>query len=382
MKEISVTEVARKSDLREFVEFPMELYAGCPYYVPPLLSDEYDTFSRKKNPAFDVSDAKLFLARDGSKAVGRIAALVNHLRNEKYNKKNLDFAWFDCVNDAQVASALFGAAEDWARTLGLTAIVGPEGFDILSTTGMLVEGFDHLATMANPYNYPYYADLVEQYGFTKEIDFVEFRLKNICTTPFPPRLASIAERAKRLGGYRVLEFRKKKEMLGRAPEVLKLVEDTYSQLYGSAPLTERQNAYYAKKFFPYLKKELVKVVVNKDDEVIGFFIAIPSVSEALQKARGRLFPFGFIHLLRATRNGNKVMDFCLGGVKEEYRGRGVDLVMAVAMHETATQLGFECAETNPELEDNMRVQSEWKYFDHVQHKRRRVYRKAIPVDRD
>lgn len=378
METIEIHEVAGKRELKEFVNFPLHLYADCPYYVPPLLADEYDTFNRKKNPVFEVADCKLFLARRAGKTIGRVAALVNFWRNKQHDTKHVNFAWFDCIDDIAAVKGLFDAVADWGRGMGLDMIVGPQGFDDFGVTGMLIEGFDVLPTMANPYNYAYYPVLMDQCGFTKQIDYVEFRLRNICHTPFPPRLKAIAERVKRIGGFQLLEFKRKKDMLARAREVIDVIEDTYRDLSSFVPLTERQKDYYVKKFFPFLNKDLVKAVVNKDGELVSFIIAIPSISRALQKARGRLFPFGFLHLLKASRPGNKDMDFCLGGVRKEYRARGVDLLMGIAMHETAVKLGIECAETNPELEDNVRVQSEWKHYDTIQHKRRRVYRRPIP----
>ena len=375
---LEIREVIGKKDLKSFVEYPLRLYAHCPYFVPPLLTDEYESFNRKKNPVFEIADCGLFLAWRDAQVVGRVAALVNFERNRLHSARNVSFAWFDSIDDFDVARGLFDAVAQWGFARGLNTIVGPEGFDGFGVTGMLVEGFDELPTMANPYNYAYYPALMEQCCFTKKTDLVEFRLRNLCRTPFPPRLKAIAERVTRLGGIRLLEFTRKKDLLVRAHEVMDLLEDTYRELDGFVPLTERQKKYYIKKFFPYLKCELVKAVVNKNNQVVSFMIAIPSLSRALQQARGRLFPFGFYHLLKASGRANKEIDFVLGGVRKEYRGRGADLLLAIAMHATAVTLGIENAETNPELEDNLRIQSEWKHYDTVQHKRRRIYRRSIP----
>ena len=259
----------------------------------------------------------------------------------------------------------------------MDTIAGPMGFNGFDRSGLLIEGFDKLPTVATSYNYPYYADLLTRHGFIKDVDLVEYRILNIGERPFPPRLAALAQKLKERRGYRVLEFRRKKDMLKWADELIDLLMSSHDELHIFTPLTKEQERYYTKKFFPNLNKDLVKGVVNRDNQLIGFFIAMPSMSRAFQKAKGRLFPFGIYHLWRAARNGNEVVDFCLAGVRKDLRGHGVDIVMAEAMYQTLTELGFREGETNPELEDNTRVRSEWKLFDHDLHKRRRLYTKPI-----
>ena len=377
MADITIVEVQSRRQRKAFAAFPLRLYADCAYYVPELTIDLLETFSPAKNPAFETADAKVFLALSDGEVVGRIAGIVSHIQNRQLGLTKVRFGWFDCIDDFPVAAALFDAVEDWGRAQGMTVIGGPEGFSGFDKAGMLTEGYDRLPTMATYYNYPYYNDLVTQYGFAKDVDFFEYLVCNLAQNPFPARLADLAEKIQQRKGYRVLEFANKKAMLRRAPEVLDLMLEAYRNLHDFTPITDGQKDYYIKKFFPYLDKDLVKVVVNSSDEVIGLFVAIPSLSKALQKTKGRLLPFGFLHLLRAVRYGNEVMDMGLGAVKEEYRGRGVDLVMALAMHRTAVKRGFTYAESNPELEENLRVRSEWKHFEHIQHKRRRLYKKAI-----
>ena len=377
MSEIRIAEVNSKSDRKEFITFPMKLYARCPYYVPPLILDEMDNLSPEKNPAFETADVKLLLAYNGPKVVGRIAGIISHAKNEAKGERNIRFGWFDSIDDARVSTALFGAVEDWGRSQGMNTFTGPHGFNEFDKAGMLVEGFDSVPTMATYYNFAYYPELVTQYGFEKEIDWVEYLVGELDENSFPPRLAALAEKVQEQRGYRVLEFANKKELQARAPEVLELILDAYEELHSYTPITDKQKPYYIKKFFPFLNPNFVKVVVNDRDEVIGVFIALPSISKALQKAKGRLLPFGIFHLLKATRNGGGLLDLAIGGVRKEYRGRGVDVVMACAMHKSATSSGYRMAETNPELEDNVRVRSQWKHFKHVQHRRRRLYIKPI-----
>lgn len=376
MSKFQIIEVQSRRQRRAFFRFPMELYRPCAFYVPPLLMDEYETFS-EKNPAYKCADSAMFLARRGRRTVGRIAGIILHEANRHMGTRNVRFGWFDSVNDRDVAAALFDAVSDWAVARGMDTLTGPQGFSGLDKEGMLTEGFDSVPTMATYYNYPYYADLVESYGFETELDLVEYLIRNITSKPFPPRLAALAERIRKRRNFRVLKFTSKREMLARAPDFLDLLIDTYQDLDGFTPISDEQKAYYTKKFFPFLRADLVQAIVNEDDELIGFFVGMPSISRALQWARGRLLPFGFLHLWRALRGRDKIIDFCLAGVRKQYRGLGVDVLMAVEMHKAANRLGFDTGESNPELEHNLRVRAEWKHFDHCVHRRRRIYTKRI-----
>ncbi len=378
MSEIQIIEVTTKKQRKTFVAFPNKLYAGCSQYVPPIMLDELETFDPQKNPAHDTADARLFLAMSGVKVVGRIAGIVSHAKNEARNEKCIRFGWFDCINDLAVSRALFNAVETWGKERGLNTFTGPHGFNEFDKQGMLVEGFEHVPSSVTYYNYAYYNDLVADYGFTKDVDWVEYLVLNIQENEFPPRLAALAERVAKRRGYRVLEFKKKKELMQWAPAILDFDDEVYSELYSYTPITKKQKEYYTNKFFPFINKDLIKVVVNTDNEIIGFFIALPSMSKALQKTKGHLLPFGWLHLLKALRpGGTKMIDLVLGGVKKEYRGRGVDLVMSLAMHASVVKLGYEQAESTPELEDNTAVRSEWKNFDTIQNRRRRLYTKPI-----
>jgi GNAT superfamily N-acetyltransferase len=378
-KTIRVVEARTRRQRKAFVSFPMTLYSECPCFVPPLISDELATLSPKKNPAFENAEARLFLAYRGSEVVGRITAVLSHAANAKHGTRNLRFGWFDCVNDRLVAEALFEAVEDWGRYRGMETLTGPMGFDEFDRAGMLIEGFDELPTMATYYNYPYYNNLLVQCGFVKEMDSFEYLIPDLRAAGFPPRLAALVDKLKARRSYRVLEFRTRKQFMARAKEILDLIEETYWELYDCVPMTDKQKANYAKKYFPFLRKELVKVAVNEQDEIVGFFIAMPSFSRALCKAGGHLLPFGWFHLLKALRAKNRTLDCLLAGVKKEYRGRGIDLLLAEEMFKSATALGFEEAESNPELETNLRVRAEWKWFDHTVHKRRRIYTKRIAI---
>ncbi len=373
---IEVREVKTKKELKKFIKFQMKLYEGNPYYVPQLIRDEMEIFDRKKNPAYEIGDTKLFLAYKEGKIVGRIAALVNRAANKKYNQKNLRFGWFDSINDIEVAKALFEKVEEWGRELGMETITGPQGFTDLDPEGMLIEGFEELQTIATIYNYPYYKELVEKLGFEKEIDYIEFQTKTPEDGKIPEKLLRTSKWVQERYGFKLMKFKNVKEAKKHGKELFDLLDEAYEELYGTSPLTEKQKEYYIKKYIPFVNPKLLEAVENDKGEMIGFMITMPSLSKAFQKAKGRLFPFGFIHILKALKT-YEILDFYLAAVKKEYRGKGVDLLMVVDISQKSMEFGFKYAESNPELETNRKVQGEWKYFNPRQHKRRRIFIKKI-----
>lgn len=373
---IEIKEVKTKKDLKQFIKIPFEIYKDNPFWVPPLIMDEIETFNTKKNPAFENSEAKLFIAYQDGKPAGRVAAILCHGANKKFNAKNMRFGWFDSIDNYDVTIALLKKVEEWGREKGMETLTGPQGFTDLDPEGMLIEGFDQLATIAVIYNHPYYQEFLEKYGFEKEIDYVEFKTFTPHETGLPEKLLRIADRIKERGGLKILEFKNKKELLSRGEEIFRLLDEAYEEIYGSYPLTERQIQYYIKKYLPFVNKDMVKVVVNKEDKVVGFMISMPSFSKAFQKAKGKLFPFGWFHILRALKK-REIIDFYLAGVKKEYRGQGADLLMVMELAKFALKEGFLYGESNPELEDNNKIQAQWKPFGPKQHKRRRIFKKSI-----
>jgi len=371
-----IREVQNQGDIKKFVTFPLRLYRNHPYYVPPLISDEMGIFSPAKNPAYENCETKLFLIYHNNSCVGRIAGIISHIANEKYQEKNLRFGWFDSINEEKSAELLFSAIESWGKERGMTTCSGPQGFTDLDPTGMLIDGFEELGTMATQYNYPYYPDLVENCGYSKLIDALEFQTKVPDIKDIPESLIKSAEWVKKRYNYQVLKFKNKKEALKRGMDLINLIDESYADLYGTVPLTEKQKNYYLKKYLPYIQTDFIKVVADEEDNLIGFLITMPSLSQALQKAQGRLFPFGFWYLLKALKT-YQVLDFYLAGVKKEYRNKGVDILMVSEITKTAAKFGFSYSESNPELETNKKIQNEWKLFKPRQHKRRRIYFKNI-----
>ena len=374
--DVRIVEAVSKHDMLDFCRFPMKLYAGCPYYVPPLLMDELETFNHGKNPAFESADARLFMALRGDEIVGRIAGILSPAANKKDNVRDVRFGWFDCMNDPEAARALFDAVAAWGCKWGMETMSGPHGFSLFDREGMLVEGFDQMPTFATYYNHAYYQDLVEGYGFGKRYDFVEYRTENFDQKEFPARVSDLADKVLARGKFRVLKFKNRREIRAIGDEIFNLLEEAYMDLADMVPFTKRQIQYYIPKFMPFVHRELLKVVVAENGEVAGFMLAMPSLSEALRKANGRLLPFGFLHLIRALRKFD-TLDFCLAAVRKKYRGKGVDLIMAREMFRSAKTLGVKYTESNPELESNTRIQSEWKHFGPIQHKRRRIYEMRI-----
>ncbi len=363
--------------LKKFVEFPNVLYKDSPYYVPELFDDALNTLRKDRNAAFEFCDADYFLAYRDGKAVGRIAVIVNNVSNEKWGQQAARFGWVDFVDDAEVVDALFGAAEEWARKRGLNELQGPLGFTDFDREGMLVEGYDRMGTMATMYNYPYYPRHMERMGYEKDVDWVEYLLK------VPDKKWEKAERVsaivERKFGLRTVRCKSRSELARRyGRRLFALVNECYSPLYGFTPLTDRQVDQFIKTYLPVIDLRLVSLVVDKDDNLVAIGVSIYSLAEALRKSRGKMLPFGWWHLLKALFiRPPKRLDFLLVGVKPEYQSKGVFAMIFNEMLGNFMQLGIVDVESNPELETNTKMQTQWSEFEKEQHKRRRAYRKGL-----
>jgi hypothetical protein len=372
---IEIRPVTTRRELKAFIRFPHSLYKDDPCWVPPLDADDMMTLSRDKNPAFEYCEADYWMAFRDGRAVGRIAGIVNHRYIEKWGKKLARFGWIEFIEDIEVAAALLKTVEDWAKAKGLEGVVGPLGFTDLDREGMLVEGFGRMATYATNYNKPYYPQFLERLGYVKDIDWIEFRVR----TPkdIPEKVKRVQELIAKRAGVRIYEWKNKKQverMFGS--QIFALIDDAYEHLYGTVPLTERQVEYYIKTYLGFVDPRFTKILVDESDKLVGFGISMPSLSEAVRKARGRLFPFGWLYILAALRRP-KVIDMYLVAVKREYQARGAIALIMNALSESAIKAGVECAETNPELETNVQVHGIWKDYDKEQHKRRRAFIKML-----
>lgn len=365
-----------KSELSKYTRFGIDLYKDNPYFVPPLIKDDVETLSPDKNPAFDHCRAKSWMAYRDGKPVGRITGIINSLVNERSGKKDLRFGFTDFIDDDEVVDALFDTLSEWGREQGMTSIVGPMGFTDMDHEGMLTFGFDEIGTMATIYNYPYYPKQMERMGFTPDAEWVEFRM----TVPdkIPDQLARVGEIVRRKYNLRTIKYtsgKKIKEDYGVA--LFELINEAYDKLYGYSPLTPRQIQYYIDIYLPILKLENVCVIVDSNDKLVGVGISIPSMSKALQKGRGRLFPFGWYHLLKAMYGYNDTVDLLLVAVAPEYQSKGVNALLFIDLLPVYIKNKYRWAESNPELADNENVQQQWKFFERRQHRRRTAFRRDI-----
>lgn len=362
--------------LKKFVNFGIDLYKDNKYYVPSLVMDEINTLTPAKNPAFDFCESAYFMAYRDGKPVGRIAGIINNAVNQKTGEKSVRFGFVDFIDDREVSAALFNAVEKWGKENGMNQIVGPLGFTDMDPEGMLIEGFDKEGTMATIYNYPYYQQHIEALGFEKDIDWIEFRMA--VPDAIPERYARISDIIKRKYELDTPKYTNAKKLVkDYGQEIFKLINEAYKDLYGYSPLTPRQIDHYINMYIPVLRLDNVSLIVDKDKNLIGVGIAMPSLSKALIKSRGRLFPFGWTHLLKALKCQNDVVDLLLVAIKPEYQSKGVNALLFTDLIPYFIKNGYKYAESNPELEVNQRVQSQWQYFDTEQHKRRRAYKKAI-----
>mgnify|MGYP001004896095 CR=1 FL=1 len=375
---VIIKKVSTKDDLMRFINFGIDLYDGNDYYVPPLIYDERATLNRSKNPAFDHCDASYFLAYRDGKVVGRICVIINFKSNETWNQKHARFGFVDFIDDKDVADALFGAAESWARSRGMEKIHGPLGFTDMDHQGMLIEGFDRLGTMATIYNYPYYSEHMERMDYIKDKDWIEFLIQ--IPDEVPERFSRMGEVIKRRFGLTVKHFDRKKEVYQYARDIFILINKAYKDLYGFVELSDRQIDYYVDMYIPMIRLEFVTMVLRQtDNKLVGVGIGIPSMSDALRKARGRFLPNGWYHLYKALKGkgGSKVLDLLLIAVDPEYQGKGINALMFNEFIPAANKLGMTMAESNVELEDNSKVHSLWNGMDVEQHKRRRAFIKNL-----
>ncbi len=374
---IIIKKVSSKKELKTFIRFNYELYKGNPYSVPDLYDDMLNTFNPKKNAAFEFCEADYFLAYKNDRVVGRVAAIINHRANDTWQKKEVRFGWIDFIDDEEVSEALLDTVAQWGKERGMKSIVGPLGFTDMDAEGMLIDGFDQLGTMSTIYNYPYYQKHMEKLGFEKDADWVEFKMK--VPEAIPEKFVRISEII--LQKYKLkIKKLKRKEIKEKnyGQRIFDLINEVYAPLYGYSKMTQGQIDQYIKMYLPLIDLRMVSIIEDEEGNLIAAGISMPSLSEALQKAKGKMLPFGWYHLLKALFiKKPKILDLLLVGVKPEYQSKGVNALLFYDLIPVYQQLGFEYGESNPELEDNKKVQSQWNVFNPEQHKRRRAYRKML-----
>lgn len=374
MKNIIVKQVVTKNDLEDFITFPMDLYKNNPNYVPPLINEEKNIWNEKENPALHYSVAKQFLAYKNGKIAGRIAVIINQKEEKELGIRKVRFGWLDFIDDEDVSKALIDEAIIFAKENKIDKIEGPMGFTNLDKAGMLTMGFDKLATMIGLYNNEYYPKHLEKLGLAKEKEWVEFEIN------FPEVLPEkvvkfsslIAEKYK----LKVIDFKSKQEILPLVDPMFKLLDETYKHLSTYTPITEEQIKTYKEKYFPFIDKNYIICITDDKDELVSFAITMPSYSRALQKSKGKLFPFGWWHFLQAGKKNDRA-NFYLIGIHPDYQRRGVTAIIFKEIFERFRKMGIQYAETNPELEENKNVQLLWQDYNPVNHKRRRTYSLTI-----
>ena len=368
--QVTIKEVENNKELRAFVNFPFSLYKGSPNWVPALRSDDLNTFRSDRNPAFEFCKSRYWLAYKQGKIVGRVAGIINQLHIDKWGQKYVRFGWIDFIDDMDVSAALLKKVEDWALENELEAVHGPLGFTDMDREGMLVEGFDELGTLATFYNYAYYPQHMQAAGYDKDTDWVEYEIQ----MPEKPdeKISRLSKILLSKYDLRLLTFKKKKDLMPYAKAVFDLLDETYSHLYSVTPLSSKQVDAYIKQYFGFINPDFAPLVVDTDDNLIAFGITMPSLSHALRKGKGRLLPTGFVHLLSALTKNDKG-DLYLVAVRHAYQGKGINAILINRLIEVFNEFGIHSVESNPELEDNLNVRTQWKNFDHRQHKRRRIF---------
>ena len=370
---VSIVEVTTKAQLRRFVDYPNQLYRGVPQFVPATYGDDLSDWDRQKNPAFSYCDARCWLAERDGEIVGRIGAIRSRKANEKWGTNRMRFTQVDFIDDPEVSAALFAAVEDWARELGCTAVHGPLGFTDMDREGMLVEGFDRRSCFFTYYNHPYYIDHMAALGYVKDVDWIE----ELITVPTDEKTI---QRWEKLSDFvlnlHIVEPKSRLAYLPLLKPFFDLVNVAYAPLYGTVDLTDEQIKKYASKFAPLINPHTTCFVMDKNDRMVAFGVGAPSLATAMQKHRGRLFPTGWVDVLKSFRK-NDTVDLLLIAVHPDYQSRGVNAVILSKAMKGCLKMGIKQAETGPMLEMNDKVQSQWKDFQTEQHKRRRCFIKEL-----
>lgn len=371
---VTLKQATSKTDIKKFVKFPFQLYKDSPYWVPPIINDEIASFDATKNPVFENAEASFFLAYKNGELVGRITAIINWLEINEQKIKKMRFGWFDFIDDFEVSKALLDKVAEIGKENQLDYMEGPVGFSNLDKVGVLTEGFDHIGNMITWYNHTYYKSHYEEHGFKKEKEYLENKFLFANADPKDFYKANIL--IKKRYGLRELNFTNSKEIMPWVDKMFDLFNDSYSVLSSFVKITDVQKEYFKKKYISFINPEYIKFVVDQNDQLVAFAIVMPSFSEALQKAKGKLFPTGVFHLLKAKKHSKDVI-FYLIGIHPEYQNKGVNAIIFNEYYRTFQEKGIINCIRTPELEENVAIRQMWKHFDPVTHKRRRTYRKDL-----
>ncbi len=373
----TIVPVQGKKLLKAFIRFPLDLYKGCENWVPPFESDEFKSLG-PENPSLEFCEKELFLAFQGKKIVGRVAAIINHRANEKFNEKTVRFGWIDFIEDFDVAKALIDTVIVWGAKRGANTIKGPLGFTDMDREGLLVEGFENESPFTVIYNYPYYVEFLERLGFAKDVDWTQRYLTFSDELPSMYKYADIIESR---FGLHIFKARNLKQMARRGREMFHVLNDAFAPLYEFSKLSEEQIDGYVKQYVPVMNKDLVAFVVNEKDELVAFTVTMPHISAGVRKAKGRIFPFGWMHILpQLNARKNHITEGLLIGILPEYQAKGAALLMTKYLHENYIRLGIKRMLMNPQLEENYKVQTLFEPYNPQPYQRRRSYVREIKAE--
>lgn len=372
---IEIKEILTKKELWTWVRFPNKLYKNNEFFVPFLENDEFETFSKDKNPAYAYCETKLFIAYKDGKVAGRIAGLINHAYNEKWDKNAIRFTRFDFIDDYEVSKALFDAVVNWGKEKGYTEIMGPIGFHDIDHEGMLVEGFDKLNMSITFYNHPYYLTHMERIGLQKDIDWIEYKI--FVPQCVDARYEKIANSLLKKENYKVVTYTNRKVLYKDAFEAFDLIDEAYSRLYGTVPLTKDIIRNTIDAYIPLVNMDYICAIKDKEEKIVGFGIMVPSIAKALKKSNGKILPFGIVRLLRALRGKNDTLEMFLVAVNPELQARGLPALLINELLKKSIDNNVKYCETGPMLETNTKIHSLWRHFDKEQHKRRRCFTMQI-----
>jgi hypothetical protein len=374
MNDLIVKEVTTSKELKHFFKFPYELFKNDKMWVPSLLIDEKTTFNKKKNPSFEFCDCKIFMAFRGNKVVGRIVGIINKKANIIWKENRVRFGWFDFIDDKEVSKALLDAVIEWGKENKMTEIVGPMGFTDMDKEGMMVEGFEVDCPMSCYYNPSYYPEHMDYLSYKKEVDWIQYQIP--ANQPVPDKVHRINEMIRNKYSLKIVQDMKMSEIAKRyGSKLFDSINESFSHLFGYVPLNERQKQFYINQYFPFLDKRLICLIVDSNDDVVAFGVSLPSLSKALRKCKGKLFPFGWIHLLKALRNFENI-DLYLNGVRPEWQNKGIHSIYYAEMNKSYIALGAKMAIANPQLETN-KAANIWEKYDSRIAIRRRAYIKSI-----
>lgn len=374
---VEIKQITTRKEIRKFVKFGNDFYKDCEHFCPALIADEMNTFDPKKNPAFEVCENVLYMAYIDGKPVGRIAGIINHEANRKWGVKRVRFGWMDFIDDMEVSKALLDAVAEWGKSKGMDELNGPVGFTDFDHQGLLIEGFEYLAPMASLYNYPYYEKHLDTYGLVKDNDWIEMQIYP--PQELPERYARMAKIVEQRSRVRIDKVKNTKELVAKyGMEYMDVIDTAYQKLYNFQPLTDRQKKQYCESFFPLLNYDFITIVVNENNEIVGVGVGMPDISKALRKCKGRLFPFGWYHLLKALNSDHyEAFDLLLIAVRPDYQDRGLNAVIFADQHPYFVKYGIQRIETTAIMETNFKNLGHWEFFPHKYHKRRRAYVKPI-----